>query len=446
MLPILENELQSAIKNTGIVDITTATIRQICALAAALEKMSGEEFVHLEIGNPGLPAEMQGIEAECAALQAGVANKYPDVAGIPSLKEAGHNFLKAFLDIDVPARNVIPTVGSMQGSFTLDLLLKRRDPHKDTILIVNPGFPAQRHQAKILDMEIAEFDIYDYRGSALRDKLEEIFSTGRVTAMVYSNPNNPAWTNFTEEELQIIGDMATLYDVVVIEDMAYLGMDFREYFGKPYEAPFIPTVARYTDNYVLLVSASKIFSYAGQRIAMVCMGEAVYNSKPATVCDFFEMSCFGDAYVYGILYACSSGTAHSAQHAMAAMLNAAVAGELDFVGHCHEYADRAKKIKKVFVDNGFHIVYDKDVDRDISDGFFFTVGYGDMDSEKLQRALMRYGVSSISLPTTGSEQNGIRACVSNISREETLQNLETRLKAFNNEYKLLHAGTGCKAD
>lgn len=435
MLPISQKDLQEIIDKLGIVNITTATIRQICSLAAALENHSESEFVHLEIGNPGLPSEKIGVEAEIKALNNGVANKYPSIEGIKPLKEAGSRFVKAFLDTEISPKGIIPTVGSMQGSFTLQLLLKDRIPGKDTILIFNPGFPAQRHQAKILGLGVTDFDIYEYRGEALRAKLEEILSPGNVTAMIYSNPNNPAWTNLTEEELKIIGEMATKYDVIVLEDLAYMGMDFRTYMGEPYKAPFIPTVSKYTDNYILLISASKIFSYAGQRIALVCMSDAVYNRHYKGLSDFFEMPDFGDCYVYGILYASSSGTAHSAQYALAAMMEAAVEGKLDFVSTSSDYAKRAERIKKIFIDNGFHIVYDIDVDRPISDGFFFTIGYKNMPSEELQRELLRYGISSISLPTTGSKQDGIRACVSNIIEEYTYENLENRLKAFNEEHK-----------
>lgn len=434
MFPITQEQLNEAIKALEIVDLTTATIRQICSLSEELEKISGEGFVHLEIGNPGLPAEEIGIEAECEALRNGVANKYPAINGIPALKENGSKFIKAFFDVDINPKGIVPTVGSMQGTFTMMLLLKQRVPGKDTILILNPGFPAQRHQAKVLGIPTESFDIYNYRGKKLEEKLESYFSTGRITAMVYSNPNNPAWTNLTDEELEIIGRLATKYDVIVMEDLAYLGMDFRIDQSKPYEPPFVPSVARYTDNYILFISASKIFSYAGQRIALVCMSDQVYNRHYKSLEDFYEMPSFGDAYVFGVLYVSSSGTSHSAQHALAAMLKASVEGKLNFVEHCSEYGRRAELVKKAFTDNGFHIIYDMDGNEPISDGFFFTIGYKDLTSEELQRELMRYGVSSISLPSTGSDQNGIRACVSNISDPETMSNLNSRLKAFNDEH------------
>ena len=434
MFPIDKNSVSEALSRLSIPDITSATIRQISALANLLEEMAGDNMIHLEIGNPGLPAEEIGIEAEVAALRAGVANKYPDIAGIPALKRNGSRFIKAFFDVDVPEKGIVPTVGSMQGCFTLMLLLQKRIPEKDTLLMLYPGFPAQRHQAKLLGMGLEGFDIYEYRGKALEAKLEEYFKTGRITALLYSNPNNPAWTNLTDEEMEIIGRLATKYDVIVLEDLAYMGMDFRTDYSHPGEAPFISSVARYTDNYILLASGSKIFSYAGQRIAMVCMSEAVYNRHYESLESFFEIPAFGDAYIYGVLYCASSGVSHSAQHALAAMMESAVEGKLDFVGHCREYGRRAEIVKRAFCDNGFHLVYKMDGDRPISDGFFLTVGYPGMSSEELQGELLRYGVSTISLPSTGSEQPGVRVTVSMISDEDTFRSLESRLKKFHEDH------------
>ncbi|MCF0213977.1 MAG: pyridoxal phosphate-dependent aminotransferase [Muribaculaceae bacterium] len=430
MFPLSKETLDSCMKSMMIPNLSCATIRQISVLADHLEEHANEPMVHLEIGNPGLPAEEIGINAHCEALHSGVARMYPNVAGIPSLKKNASEFIKAFLDIDVPAETIVPTVGSMQGCFTLELLLNQRLKERDTILFINPGFPAQRHQAKVLGIRQQSFDIYNYRGEALRDKLEEELSTGRVTAMIYSNPNNPAWFNLTAEELRIIGEVATRHDVIVLEDLAYMGMDFRTDFSHPFEAPYIPSVAKYTDNYILMLSGSKIFSYAGERIAVVCMSDKVYHRCYETLDKFYDMPAFGDAYVFGVLYVASSGVSHSAQHALAAMFKAATEGKLPFVEHCREYGRRAELARKIFTDNGFHLVYAYDGDREISNGFFFTVGYPGLSSEELQCELLRYGAASISLPSTGSEQDGVRVTVSNLSRPEQFQQLRERLSAF----------------
>lgn len=429
-MKLLPEELDSLISRQKIIDLTTATIRQICGLAAEIEKYTNEPCIHLELGNPGLKAEEIGIEAEIKALSEGVANKYPDIAGVPALKEAGSEFVKAFLDLDIPPKYIVPTVGSMQACYTLLTLLKQRLDQKDTLLLLSPGFPAQKHQAKMIGMNLERFDIADYRGEALKNKLEEILKSGRITAMLYSNPNNPSWSNFTEEELQIIGECATKYDVIIVEDLAYMGMDFRKDYSIPYQQPFIPTVGKFTDNYILMISASKIFSYAGQRVAIVCFSPEVFNRSYPVVRDFYEMANFGEAYIYGVLYTASSGVTHSAQYAMAAMLEKAVKKELPFIAHTKEYGERGAKLKDIFKESGFHLVYEKDGKEEISDGFFFTVGYKDLSSEALQRNLLRYGIASISLPCTGSTKEGVRVCVSMMNTPEQFNDLKRRLKEF----------------
>lgn len=418
----------------NIPNIASATIRQILALAVRLERHLGDRFVHLEMGNPGLPASETGIEAECAALRSGIANQYPNISGIPKLKEAGSKFLKAFMDVDVPPRCIIPTVGSMQATFTLFLLLGQRIPGKDTILFLDPGFPAQHNQVKLLGLKQESIDMYEARGEKLEGRLEDKLSKGNISAILYNNPNNPAWTNLTDTEYAAIARMAEKYDVLIVEDHAYMGMDFRQRYGVPYQAPFVPTVRKWTDQCIMLVSASKIFSYAGQRIAMVCMSEAVADRVYPFLENFYEMPTFGDAYVFGALYCASSGTSHSAQHAFAAMLEAAVEGKLDFVKETAEYGRRGKLAKKAFLDNGFHLVYEKDGNEPISDGFFFTVGYLGMTGAELQKGLLRYGVSTISLPSTGSHQEGVRVCVSMLSTQELVDKLGERLRAFHADH------------
>ncbi len=434
MFPLTNQQLDEAIERLGIVDLQSATIRQMCALAAELEKVAGEKMVHLEIGNPGFAAESVGVNAEIAALQTGIANQYPNIAGIPQLKEAASRFIKAFVDTDIRPRNIVPTVGSMQGSFTLMILLGQRIPGKNKILLINPGFPAQRHQAKLLGLETASFDIYGYRGKALEAKLEEMLAPGDVTALIYSNPNNPAWTNLTEEELEIIGRMCTKHDVIALEDLAYFGMDFRKDISVPYQAPYVASVSKYTDNYILLLSGSKIFSYAGQRIAVVCMSDAVFERTYPVCKEFYELPNFGESYVFGVLYCASSGTSHSAQYALATMMDEAVKGSLPFVDHCRIYEQKGARAKKMFTDNGFHIVYDMDGDQPVADGFFFTIGYGDMPCGDFHRELMRYGVASIPLSSTGSDCSGIRACVSMIDGDECFERLERFLAKFNEEH------------
>ncbi|MBQ8022157.1 MAG: pyridoxal phosphate-dependent aminotransferase [Bacteroidales bacterium] len=428
--PISQQVIQDILDQHDIADISKATIRQSVAVGAALEKIAGEPFVHLEIGVPGIEACPIGIDAQKEALDRGVASVYPVISGLPELKQNASQFVKAFIGIDVPAQCIVPTVGSMQGSFNLILECSQLQPGKDTILYICPGFPAHGRQPDVLGIKNVIFDIYEYRAGRLREKLEEFMSKGNIAAILYSNPNNPAWICLTEEELQIIGECANKYDVVVLEDMAYLCMDFRKDMSRPFEPPFQPTVARYTDNYVITLSASKIFSYAGERIAVAVISDKLYHREYPELRRRYGIGGFGDNYILTYLYVASSGTSHSAQYALAAMFKAAVEGRYNFVGELREYGRRSERSRDIFEKHGFHLVYDKDMDQTIGDGFFYTVGYGNLDNNSLMVRLMRCGINAIALNTTGSGQSGIRVCVSRLLTDEDFQALDERLQLF----------------
>lgn len=111
--PIDNAVLESVLDQMDILDISGATIRQSGAIARAIESREGCEFIHMEMGIPGLPPVRVGIEAEKTALDSGVASQYPNMAGTPDLKLQASRFLKAYLDIDVAPSGCVPTVGSM---------------------------------------------------------------------------------------------------------------------------------------------------------------------------------------------------------------------------------------------------------------------------------------------------------------------------------------------
>lgn len=429
-IPFQRDVVEDVLQRMRISKVGDATIRQTVALSEELERRTGEKFIHLEMGSPGLPASRFGIEAQKEALDNGVASSYPNISGIAPLKEQASRFVKAFLDIDVKPEGCIPTVGSMMGTFASFIVCTHLSSEKDTILFINPGFSVQPLQAKVLGYKREAFDVYDCRGERLRDKLESILAKGHIAGIVYSNPNNPSWVCLTEEELRYVGELATKYDAIVIEDLAYLGMDFRKELGHPFEPPYQATVARYTKNYMLMLSASKIFSYAGERIATVAISDELYNRVYPKLKEEFGIDTLGRFFVFVVVYTLSSGVTHSVQYALAAMYKAACDGTLDFVGETREYARRAARLKEIFLRHGFHIVYNKDLDEPVSDGFFFTIGRKGYTGDELLDRLLYYGVSAISLRTTGSEQQGIRVCTSMV-KEAHYALLDERLEIFN---------------
>ena len=433
-IPLSAELIEQLSQKHGLPDAGSASIREIVHLVNIIERETGLRYVRMEMGVPGLPTPSIGLEAEMAALKTGVSAIYPEITGLPVLKNETSRFVKLFLNVDVSPQGCIPTVGSMMGGIMVFLVANRSDQTKESTLFIDPGFPVQKQQVKMLGQNYYSFDVYNYRGKKLRPKLESYLQTGKISTLLYSNPNNPAWICLTEEELSIIGELCRKYDVIAIEDLAYFGMDFRKDYLNPGEPPFQPTVARYTDDYVLLISSSKIFSYAGQRIAIMAISDSLFNRSYPDLLRYYSSDKFGHSVVFGALYGISAGVSHSVQYGFSALLKAVNDGTYRFRDDIIEYGEKAKIMKELFTGNGFTITYDKDIDQPIADGFYFTISYPGMTASELIDALIPFGISAITLNSTGSERkDGLRACVSQVPRS-LFSDLEHRLKSFRNKY------------
>lgn len=188
-------------------------------------------------------------------------------------------------------------------------------------------------------------------------------------------------------------------------------------------------------NCVHLVSCSKIFSYAGERAAVIAVHpDLAHRHFPALTTRYNSDGQFMRTLVYQILYAISSGVSHSVQYAMAAMFKAASEGKINFVQNTHVYAERARRIKEIMAQHNFHVVYDLDADnRPVGDGFFFTFTYRNWTGEQLINKLIYYGVSAISLISTGAKREGLRGCAASM-REDQFDALDERLALFDYDF------------
>ena len=430
-----EQVMAEALRTCRVPRPGEAAIMECAKLSSYLEKETGHPIIHMELGSPGLPINRVGVEAEISALKAGVGSSYPPPDGLPVLKEASSRFVKAFLNIDLPPLYHIPTVGSMLGAFGAFAAASQCKTGKNKILVVEPSFSANKQQMAILNIEWKGVEATELRSAGFTKALREEFSSGDYAAMVFSNPNNPSWMCLSEDELKEIALVAKEFDIIVIEDLAYLCMDSRKGYGTPYREPYPPTIARYTGNYMSLLSGSKIFSYAGQRIGILCVGEELYNRKyPALAERYRSSGVFGLCITRCMLDMITSGCTASTQWGLAAMMDRSCEGGINFVQDISEYGRRAEKMKSIFTRHGFHISYEEDASGKIGNGFFFTLSYPGMDSATLVNELMAYGISTVSLAKMGSAKQGVRVCSSRINGEQ-FDILEERLAAFEADHR-----------
>jgi aspartate/methionine/tyrosine aminotransferase len=419
-------------------DIRTASIREMNNVVNSIEHDLGVRFIRMEFGVPGLPVNPIAIEAETKALRdRQVGHIYAPFEGVPALKEEGARFWKLFTDIDIPPSCVVPTVGAMQGCFASIALARHIKGPTGKILCLDPGFPVNRLQMRLLGVPEASIDFYDHRGDALIEAVEERVSRGDIGAMLWSSPNNPSWIVLQEAELAGLGRICDKYNVLAIEDLAYFGMDTRQHYYVPGEPPYQPTVMRYTNRAITVVSSSKMFSYAGQRIALTFVSPGLMEADVPVLADRLGSSNVGHALLHGILYPNTACAAESPQYGLLALLQAANAGDQSLFEPARVYADRAWVMKRLFLENGFRLVYDNDLGEPLADGFYFTIAYPGFDEgADLLFELLHYGISAITLTTTGScRHEGLRACTS-MTGTDQFGALSERLRRFHEDHPI----------
>ena len=85
--PINYNVVKDKIKESGLPVVGNGTIREIVRIVNNIENETGEKFVRMEMGVPGINPPEIAINAEMEALKKGLASKYPMIEGVPALKK-----------------------------------------------------------------------------------------------------------------------------------------------------------------------------------------------------------------------------------------------------------------------------------------------------------------------------------------------------------------------
>ena len=433
-IPLEKQQLDIIFNETGF-NSKNLSIRETNRLSTIINQKHNIEFVRMEMGIPNIPTSDIAKTAEKEAIDKGLQGFYPPFDGIPELKEAGREFVKAFLDLDVENKHIIPTCGSLQAGYISQALAGNMIKGKRTILYLDPTFPVTRYQAKFLGLEAVGIDLYNYRGNQLIDEIKNHVKGGEIGGILWSSPNNPSWSCLNDFELKEIAKICDSNEILAIEDLAYIGMDFREDYSVPFSKPFIPTVGKYGKYWITLISASKAFSFPGPRCAIAIISPKINEKKFSNLKEFCDREQFGHAFSLGGLYVTTSGTSHTAQYGLAKMLDAATNGDFNFIEVTSEYGKRAEKVKEIFLRYGFEQVYKKDVDEPVGNGFYLTMSYPGYDGNDLMLELLRYGISTITLKSTGSVRHeGLRVCISFIGQEE-MPLLEKKLLKFMEDHK-----------
>ena len=170
--PLSSKYLQNYISEWEI-DLKNISIRELNRLVDKLSDRFNIKFLQFEFGVPGLKASEIAIDEEINIIKDNpyLASKYPPFDGIIRLKKATSKFVKFFLNINVPSSSCVPTVGAMHGGFICQAIAGRKVEGMDSILYLDPGFPVNKLQTKLLGLKEESIDLYHYSVFPMVDHL-----------------------------------------------------------------------------------------------------------------------------------------------------------------------------------------------------------------------------------------------------------------------------------
>jgi aspartate aminotransferase len=210
-------------------------------------------------GESDQPSPRSAHDAAVAALAAG-HTRYPDVRGLPELREALADYLTS-LHAKPVAEDRIQVVASGMAAVSVALAATVRPGQR--VLIHSPAWPNVGNAARLRGAELVEMPLESLPEGGFRmdmDRLASLLPSTR--AFILNSPNNPTGWTATKDELATILSLCRRHGVWLISDEVYSRL---VYDGAP-AAPSLLDAAEPDDRVIICNSFSKTWVMTGWRL------------------------------------------------------------------------------------------------------------------------------------------------------------------------------------
>jgi len=413
------------LKSSGL-NIGEFNIEEYWSTVNRMEDIPGIRFIRMDFGVPGLaPSERCLVNHQAMLSDGKTPLNYPPSTGLPSLNSAVARFAGQRLGICVDKNDVFVTCGATQALFVAQSIATRLKPSAGAVAFLTPNYPPMCAQARFLGMDIVSIEVDGCQGPRLLEAVRTAFKTREIAAFCWASPSNPGWMVLTDGELAGIATLCREFDVIPIEDLTYLGM-VTSANAQPFER--LPSIARHIDDYFLVLSASKMLSYAGERIGFLVASTHLLGKESESLEKTFGVTSVRRA-CSSFIFNLTAGAPHSAQYAVASVIESVNRGEYDLDKYLAEYMRRGQLLAALLERHGFYLIYSTN-NKENGAGFYVSFGYPGLTELELLKELIYVGITVLPLSIFGSERgDGVRACVGRLD-EDKMSLLDRRLGEF----------------
>lgn len=248
-------------------------IRKLVPLAEEA-KLKGKKVYHLNIGQPDIKTpdeffqKVKNFDEEVLS--------YAFSQGIPELIDSFIQYYKSY-GIEFEKDDILVTNG---GSEAILFSLLAVCDYGDEILIPEPFYTNYNGFSTSAGVKVVPITTKAENGFDLPSKSEiEELITGKTKAILLSNPSNPTGKVYTEEEMNLIKEVAVENDIYIIADEVY-----REFVYDGLEYKSFAQLPEIEDRVILTDSISKRYSACGARIGCVASKNKKVTKEVLKLC------------------------------------------------------------------------------------------------------------------------------------------------------------------
>jgi aspartate aminotransferase len=248
-------------------------IRKLVPLAEEA-KLKGKKVYHLNIGQPDIKTpdeffqKVKNFDEEVLS--------YAFSQGIPELIDSFIQYYKSY-GIEFEKDDILVTNG---GSEAILFSLIAVCDYGDEILIPEPFYTNYNGFSTSAGVKVVPITTKAENGFDLPSKSEiEELITGKTKAILLSNPSNPTGKVYTEEEMNLIKEVAVENDIYIIADEVY-----REFVYDGLEYKSFAQLPEIEDRVILTDSISKRYSACGARIGCVASKNKKVTKEVLKLC------------------------------------------------------------------------------------------------------------------------------------------------------------------
>lgn len=235
--------------------------RVMALLARAKElETSGQDIVHMEVGEPDFVTPQTIIDAGQQFLTAGNVH-YTAACGLPALREKIAQHYQQQYGVDVSAQRIVITPGA---SGALLLALGALLEQGESLMLADPGYPCNRNFAWFLNAEVQSVPVEADTDYQLTAELIAQHWQKPTKAVLLASPSNPTGTIIKADELKrIIQTVKQKSGHVIVDEI---------YHGLVYDTQ-VPTALSINSDVFVINSFSKYFGMTGWRLGWMVVPE-----------------------------------------------------------------------------------------------------------------------------------------------------------------------------